>query len=279
MVYLKKPSGPQTCFKVFGSPCTPGSGNWAFEYQENDAQGLWAGITHDVDFVVTHTPPRGHCDAATKAERSGCAALLERLAHVRPLLHVCGHIHEARGIERIRWSPSCNDSLVDSVEHWQDPGHNNKKMSLLDLTSTSQSPLGHGTGRTRQSMLNSLQYGIGGQPDLSMPEFGILQPDKDNLSSTSSLIQGALQASETLGTIEDSGAAVQRCRAVASRTALRDDSSFKSRFSRYDDRVETAVINAALLGPRINGKTTGTNKPIVVDIDLPVWKAGGDGNV
>ncbi|KAF2628128.1 Metallo-dependent phosphatase, partial [Macroventuria anomochaeta] len=135
MIYLRKPTGPQTYFKVFGSPSTPGPGNWAFEYQEQDAGKMWSAIPKDADIVVTHTPPKGHCDAATKDDRSGCPSLLQRLAVVRPLLHVCGHIHEARGIECVRWSPSRSDSLVDSVENWQDPGSGNKKLSLLDLTS------------------------------------------------------------------------------------------------------------------------------------------------
>jgi hypothetical protein len=55
---------------------------------------------------------------------------------------------------------------------------------------------------------------------------------------------------------------------------LQGDSGSQSRSLRYE---ETAVINAAFLGPRVNGRTTGTNKPIVVDIELPVWM--GDGGV
>ena len=274
VVYLKKPTGPQTRFKVFGSPSTPGLGRWAFEYQEQDAERLWASIPTDTDVVVTHTPPKGHCDAATKDSRSGCPALIRRLAVVRPLLHVCGHIHEARGIDRVQWSPFRNDSLVESTEHWKDPGSGNKKLSLLDLTSKSGRSLGRPLGAsvcaTRQSESDSLRGGSGDQ--FGLPEIGVFQPDQHNLKSTSSLTEVALQESEASEWPEDSGVMEQRHDVVAPRAALQGDSGSQSRSLRYE---ETAVINAAFLGPRINGRTTGTNKPIVVDIELPVWMEDG----
>ena len=272
-VYLKKPTGPQTCFTVYGSPSTPGAGNWAFEYQPQDAEKLWSGIPRDADIVVTHTPPQGYCDTATKDDRSGCPALLRRLAEVRPLLHVCGHIHEARGIERISWSPSRSDSLDDGAGRWQDPGRGNKKLSLLDLTSKAGRPLSDSACKPRQK-------GFEGQPGLSMPEFGVLQPDQENLNSTSSLIGVALQESEASGWIEDSGVVEQRRGVVVSRAALQGDSGWQSRSPlTYGDYVESVVINASFLGPRINGKPGPINKPIVVDIDLPVWKVDEDENV
>ncbi|KAF3036276.1 hypothetical protein E8E12_001536 [Didymella heteroderae] len=280
MVYLSKPSGPQTCFKVFGSPNTPGPGDWAFEYQQHDAERLWSAIPEDADIVVSHTPPKGHCDAATKDDRSGCAALLKRLAVVRPSLHVCGHIHEARGIERILWSPSRSDSLVESVEYWQDPGSGNKKLSLLDLTARSGRPLGNSVVATRQIKSDLLQGGLRGQPYFLKPDPEGLQPDENNLDSTSlSLTECALQESEASVRTGESGVVEQKCGVVASRAALQGDSGTLTRSSRYENRIETAIINAAFLGPRLNGRTIGTNKPIVVDIDLPGWKGDDENDV
>lgn len=275
-VCLKKPSGPQTCFRIFGSPGTPGPGNWAFEYQENDADRLWSAIPADTDVVVTHTPPKDHCDAATKDDRSGCPSLLRRLAAIKPLLHVCGHIHEARGVDRIHWSPSRGDSPIENVERWQDPGSGNKKLSLLDLTSKSGRTLGDSVRATRQSQSDSLQGDSGGQPGLSTSEMGSVQPDLDNLKSTTDLTSIALQGSEASRCIQDSGAEEQRRDLFVSRTALRGDSASQSRSPRYE---ETVVINAAFLGPRMNGRSTGTNKPIVVDIELPVWTKDNDEDV
>jgi hypothetical protein len=276
MVYLERPSGPQTCFKVFGSPSTPGPGNWAFEYQEKDTERLWSAIPEDADIVVSHTPPQGHCDAATKDDRSGCAALMKRLATVRPSLHVCGHIHEARGIERVLWSPSRSASFVESVEYWQDPGSGNKKLSLLDLTAKSGRPLGNSVVATRQIESDLLGGGPWGQPCLSKPGQEVLQPDHVNLNSTSSsdlsLTECALQESEAPGRMGISGVVEQKCGVDASRAALQGDSGNLTKKSGYEKRIESVIINAAFLGPRLNGRTTGTNKPIVVDIDLPVWK-------
>jgi hypothetical protein len=34
------------------------------------------------------------------------------------------------------------------------------------------------------------------------------------------------------------------------------------------------MINAAFLGPRIAGTPMSFNKPIIVDVELPVWSFG-----
>jgi len=54
------------------------------------------------------------------------------LWRVKPLLHICGHCHEGRGAEVVRWSDIPNE--IESVRKWKDPGQGNKKQSLLDLT-------------------------------------------------------------------------------------------------------------------------------------------------
>jgi hypothetical protein len=55
-VFLSSPNGPHTCFKVFGSPCTPKMWNWAFQYEPHEASKIWEAIHPDTDIVVTHTP-------------------------------------------------------------------------------------------------------------------------------------------------------------------------------------------------------------------------------
>jgi hypothetical protein len=51
--------------------------------------------------LVTHGPARGHVDAASPA--SGCPHLLREVTRVKPRLHLCGHIHKARGVEIVDW--------------------------------------------------------------------------------------------------------------------------------------------------------------------------------
>lgn len=126
--------GRNVSLKVFGSPYSPDRGrqNWAFQYRHDE--DLWEEIPKDTDVVISHTPPKGHCDASKHWEEGGCPALADTLWHVKPLLHVCGHCHEGRGAEVIRWGGMIGE--VESVRTWQDPGVGNKKLSSLDLTSS-----------------------------------------------------------------------------------------------------------------------------------------------
>ncbi|KAJ9134582.1 Metallo-dependent phosphatase, partial [Coniochaeta hoffmannii] len=104
-VRLSSPSGPRTTFSIFGSPYSPrqeGHGLWAFQYDDDlEAEDLWARVPLDTDILVTHTPPYRHCDEGVRRRRAvGCERLREALWRVRPLVHVCGHVHEGRGAER-----------------------------------------------------------------------------------------------------------------------------------------------------------------------------------
>ena len=49
-------------------------------------------IPADTHVLISHGPARHHVDAGV-----GCPYMLTHIARVRPLLFVCGHIHEARG--------------------------------------------------------------------------------------------------------------------------------------------------------------------------------------
>ncbi|KAF1834436.1 Metallo-dependent phosphatase [Decorospora gaudefroyi] len=276
--------GAGTEFSVFGSPCTPKQGNWAFQYTPEEAEGVWSKMAEGVDIVVTHTPPKGHCDGTlaqdTKDQREGCPALLERLEQVRPVLSVCGHIHGGRGVETARWKRPSRDpatcvdrgSLVESVAFWNDPGASNKKLSIVDLTirSTSGHGLGCDTSLTRQRCPNSMRGRLGGQPDTrcTSPDERSRQPSSgdEKLISTTSLTESALYESEALrggGGALEHGDIGYGSPDEATRLELMAGKDMP--------RKETTVINAAYLGPRIAGKPRGYNKPIVVDVELPIW--------
>jgi hypothetical protein len=278
-IYLNAENGPHTCFRVFGSPRNPNNRRWAFRYTpegEEERLDLWDVIPSDSDIVVTHTPARGHVDLATKDDRTGCAALLRALHRVRPMLSVCGHIHEARGVERVRWNtlspkndltPKNNLNFVEAVEVWQDPGVGGNKQSLVNVSAKGGRRLDNGSRLTRQmrlptSLIQSVEGGgCGGQPAAAVP--GILQPSTFNSTSRPT----------------DSEAGEERVKAVAGgaleyrRGSAVSDNRLESEEFHVDDveRNETVMINAAFLGPRIPGKPMQFNKPIVVDVDLPVW--------
>lgn len=144
-VYLEREDGPQTSFKVFGSPYSPANGLRAFGYPPEHASLCWDQIDLDTDIVITHTPPKFHCDNSRHKGASGCEALRERLWRVRPSLAICGHVYEGRGVERILWDLDCpNVKFKESATgYWTDPslGPGNKKQCHLDLSAKSPVPL------------------------------------------------------------------------------------------------------------------------------------------
>jgi hypothetical protein len=294
-IRLTSPNGPGTSFTIFGSPCTPKQANWAFQYTPDEAHEVWSTIPDGVDIVVTHTPPKGHCDGSAKGlkdGREGCPALLSRLEKTRPLLSICGHIHGGRGVETVRWGtldPSDpasidNDNLEESVQFWNDPGASNKKLSLVDLTIRSRAGRGlgcEGASLTRQRVSDSLRGCVREQPD-ALPEEDSCEPPSGD-EKTSSLADGALRGSEALWGEEGGGAKDQDLSDVGHGSPDKATRGVPSRGvpSRGADvaRRVTMVINAAYLGPRVAGKPLGYNKPIVVDVELPVWDDSVDHEV
>lgn len=171
VINLASPTGQPAQLKIFGSPYSPGRRGWAFQYLDATAAApLWSAIPDDADIIITHTPALGHCDKTAKSEMAGCEVLKKKLEHVRPMLHVCGHIHDGRGVERIRWNagevPSSSTEVVEgklsveSVEYWEDPGRANKRLSLVDLTAKGGRRLDHGrASRNETCVVNAAILG------------------------------------------------------------------------------------------------------------------------
>lgn len=88
---LQFPTGRS--LKVYGSPWTRRNGPWAFQYEKDQGIMHFIGrIDHDVDILITHSPPKCHLDCMY-----GEDALLQELWRVRPKLHCFGHIHGGHG--------------------------------------------------------------------------------------------------------------------------------------------------------------------------------------
>lgn len=132
----------------------------------------------------------------------GCKQLLHAMGNVRPLLAVCGHVHEGRGYQRVMWNEDDGESpspMTTNVEPL--PPVNSKKQNLIDLT-----------GNKQRALENMVNYAT--QPDSAGSD---------------------VYANRTL-------------------------------------RKETCIVNAAIMArswPYTGGKAF--NRPIVVDINLPVW--------
>ncbi|KAJ0108067.1 hypothetical protein J7T55_007186 [Diaporthe amygdali] len=266
-VVLDKNPARRTSFTVFGSPYSPKDGMWAFGYDrasaadqiptaskatdERSSQALpnpgdiWSAIPMDTDIVITHTPPYTHCDEAVSKRRAlGCEELRRALWRVRPKLAFCGHVHEGRGAERVKWDiqgASGAPYTELGVERWDDPGAglNNNKMSLVDLTSRGgRHPLENdGSTVSREWSADSRGQG------------GACEHFADDTAT-------ALPGFGTRGIGGNPDVSV-RCDREALRYRM--------------GRRETCVINCAIAAtnwPHSGGKKF--NKPIVVDLDLPV---------
>jgi hypothetical protein len=237
VVDLQSPSGPRTTFKIFGSPYSPAKGTWAFGYEVNQATHTWEEIPADADIVMTHTPPMHRCDKARDGQPAGCPALCEALGRVQPRLAVCGHVHEGRGVEYVRW-----DGGEESIKRWEDPGKDNKKVSLVDLT-TRRDDAVHDTGLVFH----------GGETDADSPE-----------------IPGPVVVPESLGRLDSKAKYKAVPNPFPSPAAHGPGRSLHGglRFQ------ETCIVNAAIMASSWPHGSGGKrfNKPIVVDIDLPTWQ-------
>ncbi|KAF4983424.1 hypothetical protein FZEAL_1153 [Fusarium zealandicum] len=264
-IRLNSPSGPHTQFKVFGSPYSPRHGLWAFYYDapqnhsiSSDLTSLWEAIPLDADVVVTHTPARTHCDETDERRATGCEALRQALWRVRPQLAVCGHIHDGRGAERVMWDLDGRNIAYreESITRWQDPDVGNKKICLVDLT-----------GRKAPSLANDGSHpgrsgSIAGCLDAMAPQTYTAMTGAPPYTFGSEPVDARV-CHGTLGLGGDPTS--PRCDQVALAGRM--------------GRRETCVVNAAIMKsryPHVGGKQF--NKPIVVDLNLPVWGEGGHGD-
>lgn len=259
-VRLASPTGPRTAFSVFGSPYTPRYGKWAFQYTAHDdfaADALWRDIPAGTDVVVTHGPAHLHRDES-RGGAQGCEGLRRALWRVRPKLALCGHIHDARGAERVRWDLRNRHIRYKelAVEPWEDPAEGNDKNSLIDLTARGGNPIDN-----VDDAVSTL--------DLTLPPSRGkgTQPSTGEPGPTAEAEAEAKAEAETgvaklgIGTRGLSGNPA---------SARSDQAALAGRLGRR----ETCFVNCAIQSasyPHRGGGPRVLNKPIVVDLDLPVW--------
>ncbi|EPE32787.1 Metallo-dependent phosphatase [Glarea lozoyensis ATCC 20868] len=281
VVRLTSPDGPRTTFRIFGSPLSPTNGMWAFGYGLEEAHNIWDRIPLDSDIVLTHTPAKYHRDETSTRRAAGCEALRTALWRIRPRLAICGHVHEGRGVERVLWdldNPNIKFKEA-SAEPWVDPGLGNKKMSLVDLSVRGGSPLKNdgsiGTWRLERDEDGSQRPSfVPYHPTMPMADASTPKSRKRTASRSphrQNVVERALSCVATgllavppealpLATLGQGGLPPsKRC----------DLEALSGRIGRR----ETCIINAAIMASSyphgVGGKKY--NKPIVVDIDLPVW--------
>lgn len=324
-VYLKREDGPRTSFKVFGSPYSPAHGLWAFAYPPEHASFLWDQIQLDTDIVITHTPPKYHCDESKHNRASGCEILRETLWRVRPSLAICGHVHEGRGAERILWDLNCpNVQFKESATgYWTDPslGAGNKKQCHLDLSAKSLAPLNgaaswidasdginldgpaeasgnrlfvrksiHSLAWTSATSRSVTSIAGASSERTQYPELDLkieAPQDQEDALKASSPVAVVKNRSRGFGEApqiaEDRGGSPAYASletGIHSATRGQGGSPPSGRcdleaLAGRRGRKETCVVNASIMASSWPYKFKDNrkyNKPIIVDVDLPVWQ-------
>jgi Icc-related predicted phosphoesterase len=106
IVYLNDSGFEHLGLKFWGSPITPWFHDWAFNRWEDEIEQYWTMIPSDIDVLITHGPAFGVVDLLhpqfrryNEKNNVGCPILLREIQErIKPLVHACGHIHEAYGI-------------------------------------------------------------------------------------------------------------------------------------------------------------------------------------
>lgn len=269
-VRISHENGSCSLIKVFGSPYSPARGLWAFGYAPEHASQLWDQIPLDSDIVVTHTPAKFHRDECSIRGAGGCEGLRQALWRVRPRLFVCGHIHEAFGVEAVTWDLSCPNVKCKekSVRYWNDAHPDSKKQFTVDLSSRHR-PIAlqnDGSAGNLVAVANLARFraaevdgsaddgdSLPAIPVPPRPPFPDFEKAERPISSTIEETQFKQPAAHGLGGPGSSGRSDQE--AISGR----------------EGRVETCIVNAAFMAsnwPHKGGKRF--HKPIVIDLDLPV---------
>ena len=181
----------------------------------------------------------------------------------RPSLAVCGHVHESWGAMRVIWN-GISSEVAQKESIALGDSATSKKQCLIDLT-----------GKTRA------KQHIDGSHD-EMHAQSHATPNVSTEASSSST--NVTSTNHNLVTSDQSTLAHQLD--IMSVTTQEDADSLFARHADsrnnaqnpalgvgpWADRKETCIVNAAILATSYGAKPKRFNKPIVVDIDLPVCK-------
>lgn len=132
-IYLENSGVEIEGIRLYGSPFSRFFCDWAFNFPENDTQGItqktWDAIPDDTDILITHGPAFGYGDLSGSSkygftcQRDGDPILLEAVKRVKPKWFFFGHFHEGcatiDNIEKLEHPDGkitycCNVSILDN---------------------------------------------------------------------------------------------------------------------------------------------------------------------
>ena len=103
----------------------PGRFGFPYEWEEADVSRVLERLAAEpglVDLALFHAPPDAcRLDLTKRGDHVGSSAVRRFIAQTRPAFFVCGHIHEAWGVETIEGVPCLNAGSL-GPPHGQDIG-------------------------------------------------------------------------------------------------------------------------------------------------------------
>lgn len=117
IIYLNDSGVEIQGIKFWGSPVQPDLVGWAFGRKRGDEmEQHWKLIPNDINFLITHTPPKGILDKSGRGAELGCGRLLKKVEKLKPKFHVFGHVHRSYGIKNDNGTTFINASNMDSAK-------------------------------------------------------------------------------------------------------------------------------------------------------------------
>lgn len=94
---------------------------WDFADRETPEEKIPSGL----DILVTHEPPQGILDWSARSpdDSQGNRSLRQRVAIVRPRLHIFGHCHMAYGVHKTPETTFINVAICGTPSKYYAPGH------------------------------------------------------------------------------------------------------------------------------------------------------------
>lgn len=74
-----------------------------FNVTRRDRLNAWKNIPEDLDFLITHIPPKYILDQNQEGRSIGCSQLTEKVKIAKPKYHIFGHVHEKGGQHQNSW--------------------------------------------------------------------------------------------------------------------------------------------------------------------------------
>jgi len=160
--------------------------------------------------------------------------------------------------------------VEEGTEVWTDPGLGNGRMSLLDLTGTKGGwRLDNDGARTRTGSQSCVRFSMDGAKDDGGREKSSrvrFQDEESSSTTTTSMTSQSVVTDTSYETVEHFTPVSPK-----RRLSKPKEDHLRSLDGR-GGRKETCIVNASIMARSFGSGPKRFNKPIVVDLDLPIWQ-------